>query len=232
MKAYNILIITAFSALTILSGGCGNEKVPDPPLTRTKIVISLFNNLEKKQYKRSVRQIEKLQALDPDSIFLHQLKESELSNQYTKQAQVFLAQGKLQDAVGIIKKGRDEYPFNDNLIQAENKLTKLLLLNKYIDNVEQSKNADALEINLNATKKLLSEIPNGKKLQPFIRRELIRAHKLKMRESAMARFDLLCDIKTMEDNKDSIAKIMQAEFDLVNSNPKYKSVAVDPELLK
>ncbi|QSH42462.1 hypothetical protein P0136_02640 [Lentisphaerota bacterium ZTH] len=231
MKIYNILMITAIVATTILAAGCGRNKAPDPPLARTRIVISLFDNLRKKQYQNSVQQIDRLQALDPESVFLHQLKESELSNQYMEQAQIELGKGNLQAAVNIIDKGRNQYPFNDNLIQAENKLSKLIMLNKYIAEAQAARDADTLETILNNTKKLLTQIPNGERLQKFIRLELIRAHKLQKREAALARFDLLCDIKTMRNKKDPVAEAMQAEFDLVNSDPKLKSVAIRPDLL-
>lgn len=188
------LIVFIFA---IVLAGCGKEKIPPPPTAHALLVKKLFKNLARKEHKEAIKRIQKVHALDPSNDFLIQLEEREFCNYYIKQAQKQIDANKLSQAMSTIDTARKKYALNRNLLAAQEELMLLQELQRHIKLLNSAVSSQEMNLQINAISQLLKKHPDGKILLPVLRKKMVNAFRQNLYEQKRARFDLLCDLKTV-----------------------------------
>lgn len=221
------------SVAIVLAGvsGCGKKEVPDPPLSRSRLTIEMFKNLEENKHEQAIEKIIKLKAIDAENIFLSELEESEVSNIYTGDVQRQLNAGDIEAAIKIVDAARKRHGLYRSLIQADAELKKLKSLQESISNMLQAESSEQVFAEIEQSGKIVSEYPPAKTLAPMLDKKSIEAARMARRESIRARFSLLCDTVAMRKDKNRCAETMAAEFEFENNLPENKNSRIPAAIL-
>ncbi len=134
--------------------GCGKrEKTFEPPSTRAKLVIGLFDSLEKKNHDLSLKKIEKLRVLDPSNVFLANLEMIEKNNIVVCEVQKDINDGNLAGSRERIEKIMRKIGIDDTLVSLQDELNTVAqiqnVLNIFaaggLDSVSMARNAGVLK---------------------------------------------------------------------------------------
>jgi len=197
--------------------GCKKTEAPDPPTAYNRLLIGMFKSLDKNQHLTAAEKIAKLKPLDPENAFLNKLEESETSNHYINLAQTELNQGKLTEAIKIIRQAREKYPFNRNLDDSAKQLQMLDVLNSEISSMQNPKSADDLNADLKTVKNIIKTCPAANVLEPMLQQKQRLAKTMELKENSRAKFSLLCDIAEMKTLNNPLFDTMVAQFQVENN---------------
>jgi hypothetical protein len=214
--------------------GCGKKEIPSPPAAHALLVKKLFNNLSKKQHDPAIKRIQKLRALTPSNEFLIQLEEREFCNNYIREAQKLLDDGKVPQALTVISAAKKKYPLNRNLLAIQIELIQLEGLQKRIKLLNSAKSSKEMNLQINAIAQFIKKYPAAKALRPLLRKEILQSFKQKLNEEERARFDLLCDLamaRKAERPDQSLNNTLLAILSIDNAETINKIERVKPDLL-
>ncbi len=128
MKTSQILILTlAAGALTL--SGCGKKAPREAsPAERNRLVIRMFQSLDRDDAAAAVSQAEKFRALDPANLHLTTIIDVQRGNVCIQTAQQLLAEGKSAAAVNVLEAGVKNSPLNRHLASELQKVRRLVEL--------------------------------------------------------------------------------------------------------
>ncbi len=220
-------------AVVVLTGatGCGKKTVPDPPLSRNRLTLEMFKNLEDNRHEQAIEKIIKLKALDPENIFLAELEESEVSNIYMSTVQQQLNSGDIDAAIQTVDAARKRHGLYRSLIQADTELKKLKSLKESINNMLRAESSEQVFTEIELSRKIISEYPPAKALEPMLDQKSSEAAGMAKHENIRTRFSLLCDTVSMNKEKLQCAETMAAELELENNLPENKNSRLLPAIL-
>ena len=221
------------SPIVVLAGvsGCGKKEVPDPPLTRNRLTIDMFKNLAENKHEQAIEKIIKLKALDPESVFLAELEEEEVSNIYMSSVQQQLNEGDIEAAIKTVDAARKRHGLYRSLIQADVELRKLRSLQESVVNMLQAESSEQVFAEIEQSGKIISEYTPAKALEPMFARKSIEAASMARQESICTRFSLLCDTVLMRQDKNRCAETIAAEFEIENNLPENKNSRLPATIL-
>ncbi len=221
------------SAAVVLTGvsGCGKKEVPDPPLSRNRLTIEMFKNLEENKHEQAIEKIIKLKALDPENVFLSELEENEVSNIYMGTIRQQLNAGDIEAAIKTVDAARKRHGLYRSLIQADTELKKLKSLQESVSNMLQAESSEQVLAEIEQSRKIISEYPPAKALEPMLDRKSIEAARMARNESIRTRFSLLCDTVSMRQDKNRCAETIAAEFEFENNLPENKNSRIPATIL-
>ncbi|MEI8248435.1 MAG: hypothetical protein WCI51_21575 [Lentisphaerota bacterium] len=221
------------SAVMALAGaaGCGKKEVPDPPLSRNRLTIEMFKNLEENKPEQAIEKIIKLKALDTENIFLAELEESEVSNIYMSTVQQQLNAGDIDAAIKTVDAARKRHGLYRSLIQADAELKKLRSLKESVTGMLQAESSEQAFAEIELSGKIAGEYPPAKALEPMLAAKSAEATRMARQESIRTRFSMLCDTAAMRSDKNKCADTIAAEFEIENNLPENKNSRIPATLI-
>ena len=232
MRYFSALI---FAAMLAVLAGCGDKKPPPPPTAHVLLVKKLFDNLSKGQHIAAYKRVQKVRALDPNNEFLIQMEEREYCNAQVEAAQKMLDANQVSSALDIIKKARLKFPLNRNLLAAENDLKILQALKGHIKLLNVATTSQQMNTQIDNINNIIKKYPSAKTLTPFLRKKIKLAFKTNLAEKERARFDLLCDIKSVHNAKrpnPNLSSALKAALKVANDATVNKNQRVKATLLE
>lgn len=224
-----------FIVIAIALAGCGKQKAPAPPVAHTLLVKKLFRNLANNQHELAYKRVQKVQALAPADEFLIQMEEREYCNYMIKKAQLELNKGNTQKSQEVIEDARIQYPLNRHLIKISNELKNLASLQKNVELLNKAASSSEMNKTISRIEKIIKRYPAAKELRPLLRKQILKAFNMNLYEKQRARFDLLCDLHTIRNEKyvdQGLADTLKAMLIISNEatiNPKER---INPNLLE
>lgn len=198
-------IVTLLMALTIpsLITSCGNETAPDPARSENKLVFELFSSLKNGDSKATLKKVERLRILNPDSIFLANLEKTIQANLIVAKIKNLLDNNELKKAIEHTTEALIENPELTDLKRVKNDLRKIetieMLVNKSINSEESAELRQSLAL---LQGKINQHAPN-ELLRAFISQKQELAAEMAILENRrLSLFDLTLDIDYGYNNKD------------------------------
>lgn len=189
----SILILLAL-ALPLLITSCGKEIAPDPARSENKLVFELFNSLKTGDTKATMKKVERLRILNPDSIFLANLEKTIHINLVIAELEVLLKENKLVDAIDRVSEAESLYPGLDQFTTMKKDLVKLHDVEKKINQSIAAEEAAQLRTSLASLQRIVEKEPN-ELLKKFISKKQELATQMAILENKrLSLFDLTLDI--------------------------------------
>lgn len=128
MKMQPIVLIM-FSSLLLLPAGCGRKAPREiPPNERNRLVIRMFQSLDRQDAAAALEQAVKFRALDPGNNYLTTIVETQRGNTAVVEAQKMLDAKRPDEAVRVLEKGMKASPLNRQLAVEMAKVRRLAAL--------------------------------------------------------------------------------------------------------
>lgn len=165
-------VISAIFGLTILllAAGCSEEQAPEPPVSRAELTYRLFEALDAKRDHDALAIVDKLLALDNNDAELMEMRERILGNICTRQVQILIDKGNLNEAAQYINTQRRRYPGLPKLQILENEVNGLITLQNAAKNLASAQDAKTLDAALNQITPLAAKYPQAAQLKKDIER--------------------------------------------------------------
>ncbi len=204
--------LAAAVLIVLVISGCFDDKARDPQLTNLRLTSDLLDSLSKKDHKAAAIQAAKLKAIIPESTFLSQLEESEISNIYIIEAQKLLDKGDLKGGLKIINKGLGEHPMNRHLQKCRRQLVRLGELETAIAETTNYSDAATLSKGIAQLKEMINEFPNPQRWENFIKQKENEVVSLDKYETRRAYHSLWSEYRTLKKTEPELAKILAAQI--------------------
>jgi len=218
MNKYLLLAALAWTAL--FPQGCSKQVAPDPPRSRSRLTLELFEALQAGDHKTALAKVERLRSIDKTNLFLAQLQNIETDNVVIKEAGEALKKYEPQKAVKILDKAIKLHGQRDSLLDAKKQIISLMELNSCIKELKNPSNALSMAKAAVTLKKMGESDKSLKVFDGFIKDSIERAYTLEKSENERAFFSLASDIKACSENGNWAAPYMLAELALESpSNP-------------
>ncbi len=214
----SMLMSLCCGLLLCVISGCGGDNVPDPPMAYSRLVVELFESLEKEDYQLAAEQIGRLKALDPENSFLSKLQENQYCNVFVAAAQKKLDAGELEEALRIVSQGSELYPFNRNMIATEKLLKNIVELRRRLLLLITARSSNQLQENIAVIETMIKEYPEFAGFNPLLAQKSELAAQLELKEQRRMKFHLLCDEKQLRSRHDGRAEILKTLFDIENKS--------------
>jgi len=194
IKIKNAALILCAFALPLLTTSCGKDVAPDPARSENKLVFELFNSLKTGDTKATLKKVERLRILNPDSIFLANLEKTIYINLVVSEVETLLNEEKLVEAIDRVSEASSLYPGLDEFNILKKDLVKLHEVEKHINQSIAAKGATELRKSIASLQRIAARQPN-KLLQDFITAKQLLATKMAILENKrLSLFDLTLDI--------------------------------------
>ena len=120
-------IILLFSTIFLLSA-CGKkeEKINKLSIDKSKLIIRLFDSLEKEDYSTALIQAQKLQSFDNKNIYLFNAIEICTTNVTINKINNLIKEKKIQEAYTLLKRLNETYPLNEKIQKDLIEMEKIL----------------------------------------------------------------------------------------------------------
>lgn len=217
-------LIFCYSALLIfscaISGGCSKKTdAPEPPTSRSTLVLDLFSALDRKDHNSALGKIERLRKLDSGNLFLASLEIREKNNAAISEIQKLLDDGKVEEAINMtndymLKRGR-----NEDFISIQDELQVIKQLKGTIDALNDPSSSTRLARNAAKLKTIASRYKPAEAFIPYANEKLAQAKKLFSTEKKKAVEDLSLEITGLMSKKDP--KAVNAIAILAIENPEH-----------
>lgn len=199
----DILQLIMYSTLMFLITSCGKEKAPDPARSENKLVFELFNTLENKDHKATLKKVERLRVLNPDNIFLANLENTERVNLVITEVNKKLKNDNLTGAVKYVKKTESHYPNLTKLKPIKDELEKLYKIKLLVDKTEKAKKAAQLRASIARLEYITMYKSKNSFLKAYLKSKRELAARMTIVESKRLNLlDLLLDIDYQYNEKD------------------------------
>lgn len=156
--------------LAVITAGCGKSDAPDPPVSRVELTNRLFETIKQKRDDEALNIIEKLLALEPDDIELMEMRDRIVSNRCSRKVQKLIDQGKLNQALALIRQERRQYPVLAQLRVQEDEVLDLINLQAAARKLAAAQNIADLAAALNTIRPLAEKYPQAKQLHNDIKK--------------------------------------------------------------
>ena len=190
----NVLMIykylMAAICLILLAAGCKQEEVPDLPIARAELTARLMESLNYKRYDEALGIIDKLLALYPDDVELMEMKNRVIVNKCTAKVQLCIDQGKLEEALAIVRSESKKHPMIRKFNIMEDQLKKLIALRDSVKRLADAREIPELDDAINNFEQILRDFPMASQLRDELKlrkKDLDRLRKEKAAADAAAK---------------------------------------------
>lgn len=204
--------LAAAALIVLVTCGCFDNKIRDPQLTNLRLTSDLLESLSKNDHKAAAIQAAKLKAVIPESTFLSQLEESEISNIYIIDAQQLLDKGDLKGSLKTINKGISEHPMNRHLMRCRQQLIRLGELEAAIKETMNYTDAATLNNGITRLKEMTNEFPKPERWANFIKQKENEVASREKYEVRRAYHSLWSEYRTLKKTEPELAKILAAQI--------------------
>lgn len=143
MKRIVILTII-LSALLLSAAGCSKRKHRQPPLERADLTVRFFKSIREKKSDLAVRQGRQLIAIDPSAEYIRDLISLQQSNDTIISAQKMVDQGKISDALKLVRENSKKYSDNHTLSDAYSRLLQLRNAERLLRAMSRARNSSSM----------------------------------------------------------------------------------------
>ena len=143
MKRIVILTI-ALCALLLSLAGCAKRKHRKPPLERADLTVRFFKSIREKKSDLAVRQGRQLIAIDPSAEYIRDLISLQQSNDTIISAQKMVDQGKISDALKLVRENSKKYSDNHTLSDAYSRLLQLRNAERLLRAMSRARNSSSM----------------------------------------------------------------------------------------
>ena len=143
MKRIVILTII-LSALLLSAAGCSKRKHRQPPLERADLTVRFFKSIREKKSDLAVRQGRQLIAIDPSAEYIRDLISLQQSNDTIISAQKMVDQGKISDALKLVRENSKKYSDNHTLTDAYSRLLQLRNAERLLRAMSRARNSSSM----------------------------------------------------------------------------------------
>ena len=143
MKRIVILTII-LSALLLSAAGCSKRKHRKPPLERADLTVRFFKSIREKKSDLAVRQGRQLIAIDPSAEYIRDLISLQQSNDTIISAQKMVDQGKISDALKLVRENSKKYSDNHTLTDAYSRLLQLRNAERLLRAMSRARNSSSM----------------------------------------------------------------------------------------
>ena len=194
--------------------GCSKQTAPDPPRSRSRLTLELFEALKNKDHKTALAKIERLRSIDKTSLFLAQLQNVEIDNIAIIEAEKAMENYEAGKAVEILNKAIKLYGQHDALLEARTQIQSLVELSSCVRELKRPSSSIAMAKAAVTLKKMGESDKSLKIFNGFIKESIERAFSLERNENQRAFFSLASDIKANAANGSRITSYMLSELAL------------------
>ncbi len=199
-------------AVALLAAGCSGKKAKDPQLINLRLTNDLIESLAKDDHKTALAQTVKLRTVLPESSFLSQLEESEISNIYIKQAQPLLDRGDLEGTAKVIERGLKDHPMNRYLLRCKQQLEQLGEFRKVIGDTLNPLGAASLRTAIAKLKTLSAAYPQSTFVTQLIADKEQQAAAMEKQEIRRAYDSLIYEYRILSETEPALAGVLAAEI--------------------
>lgn len=219
MKNLNKLIkiyLTVFvlAGLVLLQHGCSKQIAPDPPRSRSRLTLELFEALKNKDHKTALAKIERLRSIDKTSLFLAQLQNIESENIAITEAEKALENYETRKAIEILDKAIKLYGQRDALLNAKAQIQSLVELSSCVRELKKPSSSLAMAKAAVTLKKMGEADKSLKIFNGFIKERIEEAFRLEKNENERAFASLAFDIKINARSGNRVTSYMLCELAL------------------
>ncbi len=199
-------------AAALLAAGCSGKKARDPQLTNLRLTNDLIESLAKEDHKTALTQTIKLRTVLPESTFLSQLEESEISNIYIKQAQPLLDRGDLEGTAKVIERGLKDHPMNRHLLRCKQQIVQLGEFRKVIGETLNPLGAASLRTAIAKLKTMSAAYPQSTFVTQLIADKEQLADVMEKQEIRRAYDSLIYEYRILSQTEPALAGVLAAEI--------------------
>ena len=182
--------LLAACCLILLAAGCKKEEVPDLPVARAELTARLMESLNYKRYDEALGIIDKLLALYPDDVELMEMKTRVIINKCTARVQLCINQGKLEEALAIVRAESRNNPMIRKFNLMEEQLKQLILLRDSARRLANAQEIPELDDAIKSMEQILRDYPQAAHLKKELnlrKKDLERLRKEKIKADALAK---------------------------------------------
>ena len=214
----SIYILSLSLALFIV--GCGEDKIPDPPLIRSQTVIDTYNVLEKNEHSVALKKIVRLRKIDPSNVFLANLEVLERNNSVIDEAQLKIDDGDLVSALAIVSAGIRKHGKHKDLIRAQKKLKVVTKIHEILDVFKEPRDSEQLSAAATQLKKIGETYKPASIFISLCDRKLVEAKLMDKWEMNRAVSSLCSHINDLHVGNDSDVELLYAVLEIEDpTNP-------------
>jgi hypothetical protein len=213
---YRIFLLSAILPLQLLYQGCGRNSAPDPPLSRSRLTLELFKNLEKKKHDIALAKIRRLRQIDKNNIFLAYLELNELSNIALISAGKELEKGRPEKALKILSSAEKEIRGSKRLTEAVKKILFVKKISELLKKMNRPVDSIQLARAAVAFRTIMKSFPPSQVFAPYVNKKIRIAYQLEKVENKEAVKSLISEIKIALNENNNLAETMLAELAVEN----------------
>ena len=232
LKKFIKIYLTAvvLGILLMLTQGCSKQTAPDPPRSRSRLTLELFDALQRNDHKTALAKLERLRSLDATNLYLANLQNIEIENIAILEAEKALENYEPRKAVEILEKAMKLYKQSDALLEAKAQIFSLMELSSCIRELKKPSSSIAMAKAAVALTKMGESDKSLKIFNGFIKSRIEEAFRLERSENEKAFSSLVSDIRTSAASGSRVTPYMIAELAL--ESPKDPLVIEYTEFLK
>ncbi len=162
---HRFFCIAFMAVFTImLTSGCGDQDISNPPTARAELTARLFDALQFHRYDDALAIIDKLLAIDPDDVELMDMRNRIIANACTVKVQQFVNLNQLEKALQTVVAARKSHPILPQLTALEEEIRSLIALRNAANALAKAKNIPELAAALEKIAPLANKYPQAKAL--------------------------------------------------------------------
>jgi hypothetical protein len=212
-------MVAAGLAMILLSAGCGDQKVPDPPIEKNDLLVDIFRNMRGKKHDIATSRLAKLKAVYPKNINIDELKEIEYDNMFIKKIQSSVDNNDLNAAERYLNRALDEQKLHVALLDLRKELSCLKALQNAVNTMKAPDSSDSLNVAIAQLEDIIKEYPQAESLEGLVKEEKKLSARMDAWEQRRAMFSLMAEYKNEKSNSQSeIATIISAQLKAQNIN--------------
>lgn len=197
--AYSVSVSVFVILISFFICGCGKARTPAPapPRTRSQLVLELFSALEAGDHKTALSKTIRLRKLEPNNVFLHQLKSIEENNIIIENVQALLDKDELDKAIFEVDEAIKKLGSNNDLLTVKQELEKLTEIKEIFETFSKSQSSTELARTAARLKTIASDYKPAEILIPLANKKLELSRMMMSWGKKRAIDDLCSDLDIM-----------------------------------
>lgn len=206
------MMTVALGSLLMLQQGCSRQTAPDPPRSRSRLTLELFEALQSRDHGTALAKLERLRSIDDTNLYLANLHNMEIENIAILEAEKELENYEPQKAVEILEKAMKSYKQSEALLNAKAQVFSMMELSSCIRELKRPSSSIAMKKAALSLNKMSESDKSLKIFNSFIRECVDNAFNLEKSEREKALSSLACDIRANAAEGGRITPYMLAEL--------------------
>lgn len=213
-KPFIFLSMTALGVL--LLAGCGQGPPPDPPKSRTDLVLDILEALERRDHKVALKKVERLRELDPTNVFLANLEILERNNSIIIEAQEEINKGDLSGALKKVNDGMKKHGRHKDLVTASKKLAVAARINEILEIFKDPKHSARLRTAALQLKEISTKYRPARPFLPLSEEMVLEAKRMDIWETKRGIETFCSYIDERIDQEDPDLKLLFAVLEVAD----------------